>query len=345
MKSKRSSFLLATTSMVLLLFILELMGRSVLCFVMKYPFWQPSRKFYSELEKIRQVPVSQNDDKFDILILGGSAMSIEFGLSINKALDSLLDQPANGRKVQLFNAATPAHTSLDNLNKYRLLGKQRFDLVIYYEAINETRANNIPKQYFLDDYRHILWYYDLNLVKRHPEINWTVLPFIAHKSFNLVIDKLKGKKFMEFQSVNPDYVKFGKEIKTEKPYHHNVDQIVIEAQKRKEKIMLMTYALYVPPSVRGNGGYTDYRDFAGCPAPSPLWLWGDPENVQAGVNRHNEAIRQIAAKRHTYFLDMDQQMPRDRNFYCDLCHMTDSGGKEFANKVYQYITTNQLLAH
>jgi hypothetical protein len=60
MKSKRSSFLLATISMVLLLITLEIIGRTVLCFVMKYPFWQPSRKFYPELEKIRQLPISQN---------------------------------------------------------------------------------------------------------------------------------------------------------------------------------------------------------------------------------------------------------------------------------------------
>lgn len=343
MKSKRSSFLLATISIVLLFFTLELIGRTTLCFVMKYPFWQPSKKFYPELEKILREPISQTDDKFDILILGGSAMNMEFGLPINKALDSLLNQPVNGRKVRIFNAATPAHTSLDNLNKYKLLVKQKFDLVIYYEAINETRANNIPKQYFSDDYRHILWYYDLDLIKRHPEINWTVLPFITHKGVNLLIDKLKGKKFLELHTVNPDYVKFGKEIKTAKPYYQNVKQIVMEAQKRGEKLLLMTYALYIPPSVIGNGGYTDYRDFANCEYPSPLWLWGDPINVQIGVNQHNVAIRQLADQHQTYFLDMDKQMPRAKNSYCDLCHMTDSGGKEFASKLYQYMIDNHLF--
>lgn len=343
MKSKRSSFLLATVSIVLLLFTLELIGRTTLWVVMKYPFWQPSKKFYPELEKILRESISQTDDKFDILILGGSAMSMEFGLPINKALDSLLNQPVNGRKVRIFNAATPAHTSLDNLNKYKLLVKQRFDLVIYYEAINETRANNIAKQYFSDDYQHILWYYDLNLIKHHPEINWTVLPFIVHKGSNLLIDKLKGKTFLELHTVNPDFVKFGKEIKTAKPYRRNVEQIVVEAQKRGEKILLMTYALYVPPSVIGNGGYTDYRDFADCQFPSPLWLWGDPINVQIGVNQHNLVIRQIANQYKTYLFDIDKELPRTKDFYCDLCHLTESGGREFASKLYQYMINNHLL--
>jgi hypothetical protein len=117
----------------------------------------------------------------------------------------------------------------------------------------------------------------------------------------------------------------------------------MEAQKRGEKLLLMTYALYIPPSVIGNGGYTDYRDFAGCQYPSPLWLWGDPINVQIGVNQHNVAIRQLADQHQTYFLDMDKKMLRAKNSYCDLCHMTDSGGKEFASKLYQYMIDNHLF--
>lgn len=341
---KRFSNLVVVVSVLLLVVFLELIGRTALCVVMKYPFWQPSKKFYPELAKIQSVAVSQKDPTFDILILGGSAMSMEFGLPINKALDSLLNQPKNGKKVRLFNAATPSHTSLDNLNKYRLLEKQRFDLVIYYEAINETRANNIPKESFFNDYRHIVWYYDLTLIKRHPEVNWTVLPFIVHKSVNLLIDKLSGKKFLELHTVNPDFVQYGKDIKTTKPYRQNVTQIVLEAKKRKEKILLMTYALYVPPSVIGNGGYTDYRDFAGCQYPSPLWLWGDPINVKAGVNQHNGAVRQVAAQYHTYFFDMDKAFPRTKNYYCDLCHLTESGGKDFASRIYNYLENNHLPA-
>jgi hypothetical protein len=343
MKSKRSSFILATVSLLLLLITLEVIGRMALYFVMKYPFGQPSKKFYPELEKIQQASISQTNDKFDILILGGSAISREFGLPINKTLDSLLNQSANNRKVQIFNAATPSHTSLDNLNKYNLLAQKHFDLVIYYEAINDTRANNIPPQDFSDNYQHIMWYYDMALMKHHPEINWTVLPFIIHKSFNLSIDKLKGKHFLDLQRVNPDFVKYGEDIKTTNPYHHNVAQIVVEAQKRREKVLLMTYALYVPPSVTGNGGYTDYRDFAGCQYPSPLWLWGDPVNVQSGVNQHNLAIRQIAAQYKTYLFDMDKELPRTKDFYCDLCHLTESGGEEFASKLYQYMIENNLL--
>ena len=343
MKSKNRSLKLGIISVLLVVVILELTGRLALTVVMKYPFWQPSKKFYPELAKIQSASVSQTDDTFDILILGGSAMSIEFGASINKTLASLLNQPKNSLKARIFNAATPAHTSLDNLNKYKLLAKQTFDLVIYYEAINETRANNIPKESFFNDYRHIVWYYDLALIKQHPEVNWTVLPFIIHKSFNLLIDKLAGKKFLQLHTVNPDFVKFGNEIKTVKPYRRNVEQIVLEAQRRKEKILLMTYALYVPPSVIGNGGYTDYRDFAGCQYPSPLWLWGDPVNVQTGVNQHNMVIRQLSTQYRTYFFDMDKQMPRKKAFYCDLCHLSESGGNLFATKLYQYMGQNHLL--
>ena len=343
MKKKRNIFLLSTTSLVLLWIVLELIGRVALTVVMKYPFWKPTDKFYPELLKIQKEHISQQDDTFDLLILGGSAVSLEFGLPINKTLDSLLKQTANGRKVRIFNAAIPAHTSLDNLNKYRMLGKPRFDLVIYYEAINETRANNIPSQLFSDDYRHIMWYYDLAIIKQHPEVNWTVLPFITHKGFNLLIDKLKGKKFLELNTVNPDLVQYGKEIKTGKPYQTNIEQIILEARKRSEKLVLMTYALYVPPSVIGNGGYTDYRDFAKCPYPSPLWLWGDPVNVDTGVKAHNAILRKLAAQYGTYFVDMDQLLPRQKDYYCDLCHLTEKGGSEFAILVVQNLFKEQLI--
>ncbi len=339
MKSSKRSYIFGAISILLLFLFLELIGRLAL-FIMKYPFWQPSNKFYPELQTILQADIAENNDTYDILILGGSAMSLEFGGQINKTLDSLLH--LSNPKVKIYNAATPAHTSLDNLYKYKMLADKHFDLVIFYEAINENRFNNIPPKDFSDDYQHILWYYDMALMNRHPEVNWTVLPFIAHKSINLLIDKLKGKKFLNFQEINPDYIQYGSDIKTAKAYRQNVEGIIKEAQAKKEKILLMTYALYVPQSVIGNGGYTDYRDFATCKYPSPLWLWGDPINVRQGVQVHNDVIRQLAAQYHTFLFDMDQQMPRQKDYYCDLCHLSDNGSRIFAQNLYKYLNDSNL---
>lgn len=340
--NQRRKFLLGSVSVLLLLLLLELVSRLAL-WAMKYPFWQPSRKFYPALEKILQAPIAPNDTTLNVLILGGSAVSLDYGANIHHELDSLLNLPPRTRKVRLFNAATPAHTSLDNLNKYKQLSDKHFDLVIYYEAINENRANNIPPQDFLENYQHVLWYFDMAIIQRHPEVNWFTLPFLIDKIVSFVSAKIQGKQFMDLGQINPDFVKYGANIKTAKAFHNNLEKLILETQKRKEQLLLMTYALYVPPSVIGNGGYTDYRDFAPCTAPSPLHLWGDPINVQKGVNQHNQQLRKLAAQYHVPLLDMDQAMPRRKDAYCDLCHYTHSGGKTFAQLVHQYIVEQKVL--
>jgi hypothetical protein len=339
---KNRTFIFGLISAFLIFIILELTGRLAL-FVMKYPFWQPSKVFYAEIDSVQNTAISQSDEYFDILILGGSAISMNFGIHINKNLDSLLNLSPNHPKIRRFTVATPAHTSLDNLNKYSLLKDKRFDLVIFYEAINENRTNNIPPESFSDDYQHVSWYYDMAIMEQHPEVNWTVLPYLVHKSVNLLVDKIKGKQFLELNSISPDYVKYGAEIRSAKPYRNNIEQIIQESKKRNEKLLLMTYALYIPSSIVGNGGYADYRDFAGCQYPSPHHLWGDPVNVRKGVDMHNTILKELAAKNHVLLLDMDKEMPRQKDYYCDICHLTEPGSKIFAQKMFQFITEKGLL--
>ncbi|MFN4145731.1 MAG: hypothetical protein ACK4GN_07910 [Runella sp.] len=342
MKTSRRTFLFGSISILLLVVVLELMARTALA-LLGYPFWQPSKMFYPEVEVIKKQEISPTDGYFDILLLGGSAISMDFGFHINKSLDSLLNPKGTAPKVRLHNAAIPAHTSLDNLLKYQKLAEKRFDLVVFYEAINENRANNIPPQYFREDYQHIVWYNDLALIEKHPEVNWTVLPFVVHKSIKLITDKINGEKNVAFKHINPTYIMYGGEIKTAKPYRNNIEQLIKETKARHENLLLVTYALYVPPSVRGNGGYTDYRDFAGCQFPSPLHLWGDPVNVEKGVKQHNQTLRQLATQYEVPLMDMDSLFPRRKEFYCDLCHLTEEGSREYAHKLYEFMEQNHLL--
>jgi hypothetical protein len=341
MKQKRS-FLLGFISVLLLVLLLELVARLAL-FVMGFPFWTPgqafTKKFYPELQKIIDTPITANDGYRDVLILGGSAISSEFS-QMDSRLQKMLnaDSAKNQPKVRVFNVAHPSHTSLDNLKKYQYLADKHFDLVIYYEAINENRANLVAKQNFRPDYQHILWYYDLALVEKHPEMSFTVLPYLIEKGVGLAIKKLGGQTILNREAMYPEQNAFGANIKTLETYTHNLAQMVALAKQRGAKFLPVTYAMYFPKSVAEKGMESNYDDFAPCRYPSPLILWGNPINVHKGVQQHNAALRRIASANALTLCDMDSLMPRQKSYYCDLCHLTPEGIAVFAGILGKSVT-------
>src|SRR5262245_19850020 len=104
-------------------------------------------------------PISNSDEVYDILLLGGSVLSPYFG-DVDKRLGQAL-RTRLGRPVRVFNLCKPAHTSRDSLLKYRSLAHQRFDLDVVYNGINDTRMYNCPPEVFRADYTHCTWYRQL----------------------------------------------------------------------------------------------------------------------------------------------------------------------------------------
>ena len=156
-----------------------------------------------------------------------------------------------------YNAAVAGHTSLDNRIKYDLLDKQRFDLVLYYEAINENRANNIPPKDFRADYSHIKWYSDIYLLQAHPEINFTVIPFLVDKVSRAIKDRLTNRVYISQEEVDQIYVPYGGDIKTAASFGKNIGDIIKIASKRKEKLVLMSYASYFRKGLTLKAGETN----------------------------------------------------------------------------------------
>ena len=67
-----------------------------------------------------------DDDRFDVLLLGGSALDPDWG-SIESRLAEKLRADL-GDRCRVYNLARPGHTSRDSLLKYRQLEKEEFDL-------------------------------------------------------------------------------------------------------------------------------------------------------------------------------------------------------------------------
>src|ERR1700734_783326 len=72
-----------------------------------------------------------DDGSYDVLLLGGSVLE-----QTAPALEQALRKELDGR-VRLFNLARSPHTSRDSFLKHSHLGNRHFDLVIFYDAIND----------------------------------------------------------------------------------------------------------------------------------------------------------------------------------------------------------------
>ncbi|UCE23827.1 MAG: hypothetical protein JSU74_11090, partial [Candidatus Zixiibacteriota bacterium] len=117
--------------------LLEIFGRLFL--VMRYDtsFFKPQEFIYHYYPELRVADESLDNERapdFRVLILGGSVISHEYA-----HIDSLLYTwlaAATGQRVEVFNMAMRAHTSLDSYYKYRHLQNQHWDLVVFYQNIN-----------------------------------------------------------------------------------------------------------------------------------------------------------------------------------------------------------------
>lgn len=323
----------------------ELFSRAFLCF-RGYSFLRPSAYiidgFYKNLKHPAGQEVGPKTDVTRILILGGSVVSPGYS-DLHTRLDTILTKRyGNVRNFEVINVAAPAHTSLDNLLKYQLLEDQRFDLVIYYEGINDTRVNNIPAADFRDDYSHVKWYSDIHMLLRHPEINVTVIPYLLDMAGNALYDKLTGKIYLEPIGVDPRFAKFGRKLRTRPCYRKNIESIAAIAKARGDKLMLLSYASCFPQDSL-TGGKRDNFPYAKCMFATPIAMWGEPENVKAGIAQHNLMIREVAEQYGAVLLDMENRMPKAPSLFCDVCHVSEPGAQRLAHEIVEFIIRQKIL--
>ncbi|MCF0070330.1 hypothetical protein LZD49_07590 [Dyadobacter sp. CY261] len=343
---KSRYFLFPGIFAVFLLLLTEILLRIGLLFF-GYPFFRPSdylySAFYDNMKEVREKEIKRNGDVKNVLILGGSVVSTPWS-HMESRLDTILQKHyGKGNRYAFYNIASAGQTSRDILLKYNLLDDKRFDLVIYYEAINENRANNIPAKYFKQDYSHIGWYRDIELLRSRSEINLTVIPYVLQKMVGAIQDKLTHRIYVSHEKVDPQFEKFGSDIKTAGPYHSNISGIIKIAQSRGDKLLLLSYASYFPENVILTGDDKDSEHFAGCRFASPVKIWGKPENTKKGIGVHNSIIRKLAKQHKTLFLDMENEMPKDPKLFCDVCHVSEPGAQRFAHEIAEFIIRCKIL--
>ncbi|MGQ0635716.1 MAG: hypothetical protein ACT4QC_13960 [Planctomycetaceae bacterium] len=269
--------------------------------------------------------VRHDDDRFDVLLLGGSALEPAWG-SVERHLETRL-RATLGDWFRLFNLAKSAHTSRDSFLKYSHLDDQQFDLVVVYDGINDARMNNIAAEHFRDDYTHCSWYRSFERRLRTGVV-WLPLEDLAQRADTLYESIGLGE---------PDahQLQYGCDLKTPGPFRSNHQEILRIAGDRNDKVLLATYAYHLPveglePAIAAAGPRSAPDDVRRC----PIEMWGRAECVRACLDVQNAGIRALAAA-HPEVLPVDQQrLLQGAGLFVDACHLTETGSARFVENLW-----------
>lgn len=283
-------------------------------------------RFYEEMvtSGVREAELTADDGKFDIACLGGSALD-RICRSTGEQMKRRF-KAATGREVRVFNLSGPALSSYDSLNKYsKLLADKKFDLVVFYHAINETRMNNCPRRIFRDDYSHGVWYRKLQVMERQKVlIPWFTLPYTIRYSFLTLLGSKKLNCFVPRHRPNTSWIAEGGDIKTTRPFRSNLRGLIETAGRRGTPVLVMTFAWYVPEGYTLAGFEAKQLDYD--KHVSPIEIWGKPEHVVRGIRAHNGVIRELAGGYdNVIFLDAERAIPKSGEYFNDICHLSEKG--------------------
>ena len=322
--------------LVYFLLLLEVCSRGLWAVRYGVPFFESEKiiyAFYPELREVEQEEIRREDGYFDILLLGGSVLNDRFGSVRQILLEKLTLKTIE--EVRVHNLAVPAHTSLDSYYKYRRLLDKNFDLVLFYHGINEVRANNSPRSLFKKDYSHFTWYERINELEKHREISLIAFPYTL-KFLLLVAMHRIG--LSEHTPVKPteEWAQYGDVIKTAASFEENLTSILRIADRKKEGVLLMTFAYYIPGDyslIKFNNKALDYGKHS-----KPIEIWGKPANVAAGITTHNEIIKDVARRyNHVSFIDQNMLIPKSGQYFDDIAHFTCEGSESFVDNVLEAI--------
>jgi hypothetical protein len=296
------------------------------------PIWRPDLILHSHYPEARAVDRGAPDrggETFDVLLLGGSSLNSGWG-QVQPALREQL-AIAGHKNVRMFNLAMPGHTSQDSRLKYEMLSGYRFDLVIVYDGLNDTRANNAPPGIYRADYGHYSWYELANaLAPYHGEAK-LALPYTMRRVALGVRQTTRRHTYVSIDEVQRDWIRYGSDVRSADTFERNMSEIIALAEQRGDPLLLMTFASYVPPNYSKEAfeeKSLDYRLHL-----TPIEAWGARDHVVAGLKAHNNIVRRLATQHRVLFVDQEALMKDTPSYFNDICHFSIAGAVRFAENV------------
>jgi len=263
--------------------------------------------------------LAADDGYYDVMLLGGSVLE-----QTAPALEKSLREELGGR-LRLFNLARSAHTSRDSYFKQRRLADKRFDLVIYYDGINDARMNCCPDDVYREDYRHFTWYDSLET--RLAAGTVSVSDILASKlnRGSLSFDIEQGRQFSN-------------RVKTARAYRQNLEPLADATDRNHSRLLLMTFAYHLPENYTTDAFRAHQLGYGRGKYEVGIDVWGTPEGVQAAIRAHNDVLRDLAGRhKSVIFLDEEKRMPKSGTCFSDPCHLTGQGIATFAGHVREAV--------
>ncbi len=301
-------------------------------------FWSAPRtvyrSFYPNVAEVERTPRDQDNECFDILMLGGSALHTDYG-DIEHVLRERLIR-ATGKCVRLHNLSAAGHTTLDSLYKYRHLADRRFDLVMVYHAINEARTNNCDANTFQSDYSHYAWYGLINDFERRADTRWLIFPYTFKFVAIKAAERLGFSNALPVHRPDDESVAAGCNVKTSESVRTNLTGILELARRKAEPVLLMTFAYHLPEDYSETS--FDSRSLDYTAHTLPIELWGRPDCVVAALAAHNTVTRKLARRFDgALFVDQERKIPKEGLYFNDICHLTHEGSERFVESLLDVI--------
>lgn len=307
--------------------------------------------FYPELNGVKE-KYYEDKSKIKLLVLGGSAVTADLYCDLDFELRSInRTMKHDEREIRVYNLARSGQTSFDSRIKRQFLADLKFDYTFIYDGFNDCRANNIPKEYFDIDYRHFMYYQEVDLYMQYIKNHISILPFcfnfIATKLFNFIKESPHVPPYYivkDNKVLDASYWEEGKEIKTITSFSKNLKEIyAIQNKVPNQNLILSTYAYYSPNDYSLTRFYKKELDYQEQKWPTEIY--GDYRYIPSCVDAHNQILSSWKDSSKVFFIELNSIIPKNKTYYNDICHLTDSGCMMMAKQIYSIIYSNDSILH
>lgn len=253
-------------------------------------------------------------DTLRVLVLGSSTM---FNRHMGERLKTVL-QNTSSKKIELLGAGIRSHTTQADVVKLKLLSPYQWDIVLFYNGINDLWANHVLPEDFYSDYRQLDPWYRRNTVLDNS--------LLARYSYNFFYYKFKPRVQYQFVFPKKPYINAA-DFASLQSFTSNVEQIVAISNNIGAKPVLMTFAFHLPDNYSRQAFLDKQLDYSNPDNydSRDVYNWGPPEYVRAGLTQQNAIIRKIAAEKNIALIDVDTQMSGQGRWFGDVCHFNDAG--------------------
>ena len=271
-------------------------------------------------------------DSIDIMKMRGTIRILTLGGSVmfNRRMTERLKNRFNTitiQHIEILGAALRTHTTMSSVLKYKLLSKYNFDFVLIYHGINDLWANHTALEDFKDGYSHLNPWYKRNFLLDHS--------LICRIIYNRFIYR---KPATVLQAAFVD-------LPGERTFERNLITLIKAISKNGSIPILMTFAWNIPgnytiESFKSNTlGYNNPTNYDKW----PVELWGSPEYVREGLQRHNRIVRQIANINNVLLIDQEKPLGESLYWFGDVCHLSEEGTEKFINNISNFFIEHGLF--